>query len=107
MAAYHDRPAWSLVACAWAVPPLCSPARFPEASRSVTVGEGAGDDRNAQECHRRDEVQSPLSQDAEVTVEDRWSEGEEFLRKWDAGDFRDDPDQPGVMDVAMLIPLVR
>jgi hypothetical protein len=33
--------------------------------------------------------------------------GEEFLRRWDAGAFRADPDQPGVMDVAMLIPLVR
>ena len=33
--------------------------------------------------------------------------GEEFLRRWDAGAFRADPDRPGVMDVAMLIPLVR
>jgi hypothetical protein len=33
--------------------------------------------------------------------------GEEFLRRWDAGAFRADPDQPGVMDVVMLIPLVR
>ena len=33
--------------------------------------------------------------------------GQEFLRRWDAGAFRADPDQPGVMDVAMLIPLVR
>ena len=33
--------------------------------------------------------------------------GDEFLRKWDAGEFADDPDRPEVIDVAMLIPLVR
>ena len=33
--------------------------------------------------------------------------GKEFLRRWDVGAFCADPDQPGVMDVAMLIPLVR
>jgi hypothetical protein len=33
--------------------------------------------------------------------------GPEFLRKWDAKEFGDDPDQPGVMDVAFLLPLVR
>jgi len=33
--------------------------------------------------------------------------GEEFLRKWEAKEFGDDPDQPGVMDVAMLLSLVR
>jgi hypothetical protein len=34
--------------------------------------------------------------------------GEEFLRKWDAGEFGPDPDtQAGVLDVAILIPLVR
>lgn len=33
--------------------------------------------------------------------------GAEFLRKWDAKEFGDDPDQPGVMDVAILLPLVR
>lgn len=33
--------------------------------------------------------------------------GQEFLRRWYAGAFHADPDQPGVMDVAMLIPLVR
>lgn len=33
--------------------------------------------------------------------------GDEFLRKWDAGEFADDPDRPEVIEVAMLIPLVR
>lgn len=33
--------------------------------------------------------------------------GEEFLRRWDAGEFADDPDRPEVIEVAMLIPLVR
>ena len=33
--------------------------------------------------------------------------GREFLQQWDAGAFRDDPDQPGLMGVVMLIPLVR
>ena len=33
--------------------------------------------------------------------------GQEFLRQWDAGAFRADPDQPGLMDVVMLIPFVR
>lgn len=37
--------------------------------------------------------------------------GEEFIRKWDAGEF-DDPDDrsknpPEVMDVAMLLPFAR
>ena len=33
--------------------------------------------------------------------------GAEFLRMWDAKEFGDDPDQPGVMDVAILMSLVR
>lgn len=33
--------------------------------------------------------------------------GEEFLRKWDAGAFGDDADQPGVIDLLLLLPLVR
>ena len=33
--------------------------------------------------------------------------GQEFLQRWDAGAFHAAPDRPGVMDVAMLIPLVR
>jgi len=32
--------------------------------------------------------------------------GEEFLRAWDAGEFKD-PDRPEVLRVAMLIPFVR
>lgn len=55
----------------------------------------------------------------ELTPEEAWDvfdsaarndlhmSGEEFLRRWDEGAFRADPDRPGVMDVAMLIPLVR
>lgn len=33
--------------------------------------------------------------------------GEEFLRRWDLGDFRDVDSRPQVMRVASLIPLVR
>lgn len=55
----------------------------------------------------------------ELTPEEAWDvfdraaqndvhmSSKEFLRRWDAGAFRADPDRPGVMDVAMLIPLVR
>jgi hypothetical protein len=33
--------------------------------------------------------------------------GDEFIKKWDAGEFGDDPDRPEIMHVAMLIPFVR
>lgn len=33
--------------------------------------------------------------------------GDEFLRRWNAGEYAEDPDLPGVMDVAMLLPFVR
>jgi hypothetical protein len=33
--------------------------------------------------------------------------GDEFLQRWDAGEFADDPDRPEVIEVAMMIPLVR
>ncbi|MBA2693980.1 MAG: hypothetical protein H0U65_16055 [Rubrobacter sp.] len=37
--------------------------------------------------------------------------GDEFLRKWDAGEFGDPDDRtknpPGVMELAMLLPFVR
>ena len=36
--------------------------------------------------------------------------GEEFLRRWDAGEYRDIPDTPEgwrVMDVVFLLPFVR
>ncbi len=32
--------------------------------------------------------------------------GEEFIAKWDAGEFQD-PDQPNIIHVALLLPLVR
>jgi hypothetical protein len=32
---------------------------------------------------------------------------EEFIRAWEAGKFDDDPDQPDVMYVAMLLPFAR
>ena len=31
--------------------------------------------------------------------------GAEFIRRWNAGEFRDDPDRPGVARLAMLLPL--
>ncbi|MGH2354967.1 MAG: hypothetical protein ACRDI2_24550 [Chloroflexota bacterium] len=33
--------------------------------------------------------------------------GEEFLRRWRAGDYAADPDQTGVMEVATLLPFVQ
>ena len=36
--------------------------------------------------------------------------GDEFLRRWDAGEFdaiADDPDHPEIMHLAMLIPFAR
>src|SRR5437879_3411216 len=33
--------------------------------------------------------------------------GEEFLRRWDAGEFADDPDRTEVQSVAILMDLVR
>jgi hypothetical protein len=33
--------------------------------------------------------------------------GEEFLRRWNAGEYADDPDRPDVMDLVMLLPLVQ
>ncbi len=36
----------------------------------------------------------------------RWSlgmSGEEFLRRWDEGEWNDDPDQPGVMTLYMMM----
>ena len=33
--------------------------------------------------------------------------GQEFVRKWDAGEFRGEPEQPGVEEVRMLLSLVR
>ena len=32
--------------------------------------------------------------------------GQEFLRRWRAGDYAGDPDRPGVIDLAMLVPFV-
>jgi len=32
--------------------------------------------------------------------------GDEFIAKWDAGEF-EDPDRPDIMHVALLLPLVR
>lgn len=33
--------------------------------------------------------------------------GEEFLTRWDAGEFRGDPDRPGVIQLAALLSLGR
>jgi hypothetical protein len=32
--------------------------------------------------------------------------GDEFIKKWESGEFDDDPDRPEVMEVAMLLPFV-
>ena len=33
--------------------------------------------------------------------------GDEFLRKWDAGEFGEDTDRPEIMRLALLIPFGR
>jgi hypothetical protein len=33
--------------------------------------------------------------------------GQEFIAAWESGKFDDDPDQPDVMYLAMLLPLVQ
>ncbi len=33
--------------------------------------------------------------------------GEEFIRRWDEGYYDEDPDQPEVMSLAMLLPFAR
>jgi hypothetical protein len=33
--------------------------------------------------------------------------GDEFIRRWEAGEFDDNPDRPEVMRVAMLLPFAR
>jgi len=33
--------------------------------------------------------------------------GSEFIKKWEDGEFRDDPDRPDVMRLVMLIPFAK
>ena len=33
--------------------------------------------------------------------------GAEFLRRWDAGEYAENPDRPEVMRLVMLLPLAR
>jgi hypothetical protein len=33
--------------------------------------------------------------------------GDEFVKRWEAGEFDDDPDRPEIMRVAMLIPFAK
>ncbi len=60
----------------------------PTSSREYTAAEGRAIFDEAARCHLG-------------------MSGDEFLRRWDAGEFADDPDRPEVIDVAMMIPLVR
>lgn len=71
--------------------------------------------------HERDhdiqeEPQYTLSPEESLAMFDREAQhrlgitGEEFLRRWDAGEYRDIPDTPEgwrVMDVVFLLPFVR
>ncbi len=55
----------------------------------------------------------------ELTLEEGWElldkqarkylnmSGKEFVKKWEAGDFDEDPDQPELMRLAMLLPFVK
>jgi hypothetical protein len=59
--------------------------------------------------HWLDEDEAREAFDAEAR---KWLgiSGDEFLRRWDAGEYRgieDDADHPHVIGMAMLIPLVR
>lgn len=54
----------------------------------------------------------------ELTLEEGWElldkqarkylsmSGKEFVKKWESGEFDEDPDQPEIMHVAMLLPFV-
>ncbi len=54
----------------------------------------------------------------ELTLEEGWElldkqaqkylgmSGKEFVKKWEAGEFDEDPDQPEIMHLAMLLPFV-
>jgi hypothetical protein len=33
--------------------------------------------------------------------------GQEFVRRWDAGEYAADPDRPGIMRLALLLPFAR
>lgn len=33
--------------------------------------------------------------------------GEEFIQRYDAGEYDEDPDRPGVMDMILFLPLVH
>jgi len=55
----------------------------------------------------------------ELTLEEGWDlldkqarkylsmSGMDFVKKWQAGEFKEDPDQPEIMHIAMLLPFVR
>ncbi len=55
----------------------------------------------------------------ELTLEEGWDlldkqarkflgmSGKEFVKKWKAGEFDEDPDQPEIMHLAMLLPFVN
>ena len=54
----------------------------------------------------------------ELTLEEGWKlvdkqarkhlgmSGKEFVKRWEAGEFDEDPDQPELMRLAMLLPFV-
>jgi hypothetical protein len=33
--------------------------------------------------------------------------GDEFIQRYDAGEYDEDPDQPGIMSMILLLPLMR
>ena len=68
---------------------------------------------------REPDLEEPGVTVYEVTPEERWAifdsaarhylhmSGEEFIRAWDAGEFAEDPDQPGIVSVYLLRPSDR
>jgi len=57
--------------------------------------------------HRRNWVMS--AQEARAYFDDEarrlvGMDGEEFVRAWEAGEFDDNPDRPGVMELVIILP---
>lgn len=78
-----------------------------EASRSQAAPREGCVIRHSQAAPDGDLLEDARELFDEATQEHLGMSGEEFLRRWDAGEFADDPDRPEVIEVAVLIPPVR
>jgi hypothetical protein len=62
--------------------------------------------------HQNGQVQELTQQEGYALLEQAAQQylhmsAEEFIRAWNAGEFDDNPDQPDVMYVAMLLPFAK